>query len=57
LSAAEPLAGRTDENGAPRSAAALETYAERASQGLPPTVSSERALLQIARLVNDPPNK
>jgi len=54
---AEPLAGRTDQDGAPLSAVAAETAAERASQGLPPTVSSERALLQIARLVNDPPNK
>jgi len=36
---------------------AEETARERAEQGLPPTIQSERALLQVARLVNDPPNE
>jgi hypothetical protein len=50
---AEPLQGRTDQNGVPLSAVAAETAAERAAQGLEPKIRSERALLQVARLVND----
>jgi hypothetical protein len=37
----------------PLSAVAAETAAERAAQGLEPKIRSERALLQVARLVND----
>jgi hypothetical protein len=51
---AEPLAGRTDQDGAPLSAVAAETIAEREAQGLEPTITDPRALAQVARLVNDP---
>lgn len=56
MSAAEPLAGRTDQDGAPLSAVAMETAAERERQGLEPKVTSERALAAIARLVNQSPS-
>jgi hypothetical protein len=46
-----------DQDGAPLSAVAAETYAEREAQGLEPTIRDPRALLQIARLVNDAPAK
>jgi hypothetical protein len=54
VSAAEPLAGRTAQDGAPLSAVAAEVAAERASQGLPPTIQDPRALHRIAQLVTDP---
>lgn len=50
--AAEPLAG--DQDGARLSAVALETARERKAQGLPPKITDERALAQVARLVNEP---
>jgi hypothetical protein len=50
---AEPLAGRTDQDGAPLSAVAAETAAEREAQGLPPKITDPRALARVARLVLD----
>jgi hypothetical protein len=55
VSAAEPLAGRTAQDGAPLSAVAAEVAAERASQGLPPTIQDPRALHRIAQLVLSDP--